>query len=361
MTERGNKKNRLIDRYLGIPLTIPAALFRRIDRPGKPKKITTAAVICLGAIGDLLLTSGLINALRAEGVAVDLYTSKANEQAARLLANVRESSPYRLSEIPVMIGKIRKNRYDLLIDTTQWARVGSLVSAFSKAGLTVGFRTQGEYRSLPYDVKVTHNRTIHEWENFLNLAKAVLPDADGRPGIIIQSGADLPGGKYMLLHMWASGTHGPEKQWMPEKWAELARELIGRGFTVLFTGSAADAEKTSAFIAEHLPDTEDIMNAAGTYSLPELAEVIRHSAGVVSVNTGMMHLAALSGAPTAGLHGPSNPRRWGPVGSNTFAVVHTGVENFPDMEFSKTCDDRSFTCHVTVSEALDALRELKVF
>jgi len=33
----------------------------------------------------------------------------------------------------------------------------------------------------------------------------------------------------------------------------------------------------------------------------------------VSVNTGIMHMAACCDAPVVGLHGPTNPLRWGPL------------------------------------------------
>jgi ADP-heptose:LPS heptosyltransferase len=41
---------------------------------------------------------------------------------------------------------------------------------------------------------------------------------------------------------------------------------------------------------------------------------------VVSVNTGVMHLAALVGARTVSLEGPVPVRRWGPVGARVRSV-----------------------------------------
>ncbi len=33
-----------------------------------------------------------------------------------------------------------------------------------------------------------------------------------------------------------------------------------------------------------------------------------------------MHIAAALGVPTVGLSGPTNPKRWGPLGKNTISI-----------------------------------------
>ena len=40
----------------------------------------------------------------------------------------------------------------------------------------------------------------------------------------------------------------------------------------------------------------------------------------MSVNTGVMHLAAAVGAPTIALNGPTSATRWGPIGANVVCV-----------------------------------------
>jgi lipopolysaccharide heptosyltransferase III len=62
---------------------------------------------------------------------------------------------------------------------------------------------------------------------------------------------------------------------------------------------------------------------AGRYSLEELADVLAASDLVVSVNTGVMHLAALLGARTISLEGPVAVHRWRPVGRRVRSVVST--------------------------------------
>jgi ADP-heptose:LPS heptosyltransferase len=93
---------------------------------------------------------------------------------------------------------------------------------------------------------------------------------------------------------------------------------------VIFTGGAQDAPATEAFLARHIPaaylEKKLIRSIAGKIPLPDLPDVascLRRADAVVSVNTGIMHLAAIAGAPTISLEGPTNPLRWGPCGPKT--------------------------------------------
>lgn len=55
-------------------------------------------------------------------------------------------------------------------------------------------------------------------------------------------------------------------------------------------------------------------------SLRETAAILAHARLVVSVDTGVMHMAAALGAPLVALHGPTPSRRWGPIGENAMAI-----------------------------------------
>src|SRR5439155_24747055 len=59
------------------------------------------------------------------------------------------------------------------------------------------------------------------------------------------------------------------------------------------------------------------------FTLAEWADVFAAADAVVSVNTGLMHLAAIVGARTVSLEGPTPLGRWGPIGPRTRSVVTT--------------------------------------
>jgi heptosyltransferase I len=64
----------------------------------------------------------------------------------------------------------------------------------------------------------------------------------------------------------------------------------------------------------------NLVDASGAYDLAELIDVVYAARCVVSVNTGIVHLAAATGVPTVALNGPTAGKRWGPVGERAASV-----------------------------------------
>lgn len=330
MGERGNRWNHWLDYWAGIPLACAGAALRLggARAPASPPR--RVGFLCLGAIGDVLLLSALVTALRERlpDAHFALLTSRANAAAARFVPGLDESASFSVREIPAMVAWLRSRRLDVLLDSTQWARLGTLLSNVSGAGVTVGFDTAGQHRACGYTRKVIHRNDRHEVENFLALGRALYPDLTGAPHLLLPavSPEELPpelrdaeGERRMYLHMWPAGAHADLKEWPAPYWAALAGELARRGFSVYLTGGPADAARNAAFLRA-FPQCP-ARSLAGRVSLGGMARLFVSAAGVVSVNTGTMHLAALCGASTVGLHGPTNPLRWGPVGPRVRALL----------------------------------------
>ena len=112
--------------------------------------------------------------------------------------------------------------------------------------------------------------------------------------------------------------YGPAKRYPPERFARAARLLADeRGCDVVLVGTAEDARATSEVKAD-LPGAHDL---AGRTSLGELIGVLAHSAGLLSNDSGTMHLAAALGKPVVGIFGSTNPTWTGPVGSHAAFVA----------------------------------------
>ncbi len=367
MGERGNRLNRLLDRYAGIPLAAAAACLRA----GSPRAVERAdrvGLLCVGAIGDLLLLSCLARGLRRilPRARIELVVSAANAGAAALVPGIDEYAAFAVRQVFAMVRHIRSRAYDILFDSSQWARYGALISNLSGAAVTVGFDTPGQWRALGYTCRVPHRGDRHEVENFLALGRALWPDLSGEPGIVLP--ADPPQeavrlmaapGKKAFLHMWPSGYKAFLKEWPAEHWAALARHLLDSGFVVLLTGGPGDAERNDVFLKEHFAGCGGVVSLAGRMSLPGIAWMLSHADAVVSVNTGTMHLAALAGAPTVGLHGATNPLRWGPVGPRTVSLLpDCGQRAYLNLGFEYPPDARPSLQAISVDDVLAALRSL---
>lgn len=368
--ERGNRLHRWLDRYAGIPLAAASAAARRATHrrmDADPADARRVGIICLGAIGDLLLLSGLLEGLRRRlpQARLELVISSANAGAAPLIGHADAVAVFGVRHVPTMLRHVRGRRYDLLIDSTQWARLGAIVSNLSGAGRTVGFATAGQWRAAGYDVAVPHSPALHEVENFLALGRALWPDFSGEPVLRLPETAPAleremaDGRRHAFLHMWPAGYKSQLKEWPAAHWAGLARELTARGFSVWLTGSAADGARNAAFLHAELDGEPYVHSLAGRVSLPGLAWLLARAGAVVSVNTGIMHLAALTGAPTVGLHGATNPRRWGPVGPRCVSLLPSqGRRAYLDLGFEYPPDAEPALVHLPVDDVLTALGSL---
>lgn len=111
----------------------------------------------------------------------------------------------------------------------------------------------------------------------------------------------------VLVH---AGAAQPSRLWPVERWAAVARELTARGGDVLLTGSPAERSRALAVaVGAGLPESAVV---AGQTSPLQLAALVREAALLVSVDTGVAHLATAYGTPSVVLFGPTSPALWGP-------------------------------------------------
>jgi len=365
MAERGNLLLRRLDRWLGIPLTGLTACTRlRHSRP--PEVVRSIGLICLGAIGDLLLLSALTKSLRRTlpQVKLEAIVSRANAGAVSLLPGLDSHVAFAVHDVPSMIGHMRRQQYDVLLDSSQWARLGAVLCNLSAARYTVGFDTRGQYRAAGYDYKVIHRNDRHEVENFLALGRALFPGLDDSPELILPTAppdealqlANFP--RKIFLHMWPAGINAHLKEWPAKHWATLARYLLDSGYRIFLSGSPADAAKNNAFLAEFFPAESRVCSLAGILSLPALAWALSRAQAVISVNTGIMHLAALAGASTIGLHGATNPLRWGPVGKQTASLLpRQGQFAYLNLGFEYPHNAEPALAHLPPEDVLTVLQD----
>lgn len=359
--ERGNVLLRQLDRLAGIPLVLPGAFYRKVGNLVRPKRQPARiGILCVGAIGDLLLVSALVNGIRkcAPCARLELTASCANASALPLLPDLDDTFSLSITRPLAFLAHLRSRKYDVLIDTGQWARITALLCAGSGAGITVGFSTPGQYRAMGYDIPVAH-RKRHELENFCALGSAIWPQFSGEAKLNLPPWQRRR--KVICCHMWPSSGPGREmKEWPREYWAELVEKLLPAGFEIGLTGGGADVEATEDFLKRYFPDHPKV-RALASLPLVELGRYFTQIAAVVSVNSGPMHLAALANVPTVGLHGATNPGRWGPVGANAIAVQpRRGEFGYLNLGFEYPANVKSAMASLPVADVLEALGKLRV-
>lgn len=104
---------------------------------------------------------------------------------------------------------------------------------------------------------------------------------------------------------------GPAKRWPPEHYAALARSLHGSsGLPVVLLGSGKEAALCDD-ISHLAPGACQIL--AGKTSLIDAMALIAAARGVVSNDSGLMHVAAAFGVPQVAVFGSSSPLHTPPL------------------------------------------------
>lgn len=333
---RGNKLLRFLDFYFGIPLSILLSLF--IGRGGRSRTAPQRIIVSkFAGLGDAILLLPSLRALRKRypDAEITLLGSSITEDLLRQFpryidrfvtldveALVRPGYLFRA------IQSLKSSGYDLAIDCEQWARFTPVLFALAGIPFRLGFRTAGQYKHYLLSEAVEHSRARHELDNFLELVRPLgATDTDRTltmpvdPFLVSAVKEDLsrrgwkPPQRLIVFHP-ACGTHGFPREWPLDNFAQLAAQLNRdeESFLVIAGTASEDAVVTKVHETVSTPSVCFTID-----ELPRYAALLSLSSAFVSGNNGAMHLAAAVGLSQVALHGPTNPKRWGPV--NARAVV----------------------------------------
>ncbi len=137
---------------------------------------------------------------------------------------------------------------------------------------------------------------------------------------------DLPRIPYSVLHV---GAGSPLRHWPAERWMDVAESLVAQGFPPIWSGGASEAGLIEAIDPQHrFPST------AGKLDLPQLWRLLEYASLLVVPDTGIAHLAKLTGTPTVCLFGPGSDVLFG---AGTFWRHHRFV---PVIEADFPCRDQ---------------------
>jgi heptosyltransferase I len=347
MKERGNSVLRWLDRYLGIPLIFALGFFKRKKRLRAQERI---GILILGGIGDTVLLTALLQDLK--GKEITLFTSQSNAEIARLIPGVNVV-PLTLFLPYCSTKKIRKTHFDVWIDVNPWPRINAFFSFFAKADFKIGFKTKGQYRHYVYDHVVEHSNTCHELDNLRALFKILSLKTAHLP--FIPTGEGTPSPQLIALHLYACGARAHLKEWPEKNWVQLMHCLLEKGFSIVLTGSPSDRHRLE-LIRSKCRLQEKIEVAAGKLNLRETASLLKSVRATISIDTGIMHLAAAVGSPVISLHGPTSPKRWGAIGK--MVVPLTWKESYAPcihLGFESTCSSNRCMEEIKVIDVISAL------
>jgi ADP-heptose:LPS heptosyltransferase len=267
-------------------------------------------------------------------------------------------NPGNLSNLTGAFSALRRRNFDAAIDFQGNMR-SAVVTFGSGARLRIGF-TPGRVKEYCHVCYTRHvflpGATMHRVQKNLLLLEAlgikpellpadlkVLPGDGGTVSKFLKE-KNLAGRRIVAMHPGVS-RFGAFKQWLPERFAEVARRLADmKNCAVVVTWGPGERRLA-----------QDVVRLAGArpvlgpepHGLRELACLLKESALFIGCDTGPLHIAAAVGTPVVAIFGPKDPRVYGPAGEGHI-VVRRELECSPCQ--LRTCRDPRCMRLITADE-----------
>ena len=285
------------------------SLFRRAAggrrrRPERPSRILIAHHLLLG---DTILLTPLLAKLRRANPDADI-----DMICPRSIAPLYSGKPYdvaaagfELRDRDSLTALLSRRGYDLAVVPGD-NRFSWLAQAMGAGWIRAFSGDRPAYKSWPVDEYVDYSRTP------ATLADMMAVLADGPPPAPFElrdwpapdcASFEQPGGSYCVLHV---GARSPLRLWDTGRWRRLAGHLEGVKLEVVLTAGKGEEK----LIADVDPGKR-YRGFAGTLDLAQFWHLLRGARLLVCPDTGIAHLAKITGVPTVALFGPGSAVMFG--------------------------------------------------
>lgn len=286
-----------------------------------PNKPLSICILRLSAIGDVCHTLAVVQAIQRHYPSAEITWIIGKTEAALMkdIPNVHLipfDKKLGWKEIFTIWKRLSHKRFDFLLNL-QTAFRASMLSLGIKANKKIGFNKDRarEMQWLFTNQKVEMTNSPHVLDGQMMFAKAIGVTDLSANWYLPVSDEDLAYSKQFIDFnrknvLIAPCSSKKEKDWLPERYAEIANWLIEQNINVLIAGSPSQYEMETADKIQQF--TPNCTNIAGKTTLKQLAGVIRQADLVISSDSGPAHIATTQNTPVIGLYAIHNPRRTGP-------------------------------------------------
>jgi heptosyltransferase-1 len=341
---------------------------------------TRILIVRLSAIGDVVMASGLIPALRARWpeARISWLTEPTTVPLLRHNPRLDEVIPWpraawqqlwterRYGELWRTVRQFRADlharSFDVMLDAQGLLKsglLGWLAGAPRRVGLLSREGSQWLMTERVGPREGDDPRMSHEYRDLadylgapagsfqLDLAVGEAPREAARATLAAVGIPVGPAGRFAVL---APFTTRPQKHWFEDRWAALAGALRAEGLVPVLMGGPGDRE-AAARIAGVAPT---LVNLVGQLKLDETVAAIADSALLVGVDTGLTHMGTALKVPTVGLFGSTRP--YLDTGSPLTAILYEPLDCSPCRRHP-TCGG-AFHCmrHWTVEMVMAQVR-----
>jgi ADP-heptose:LPS heptosyltransferase len=349
---------RKIDRWVGVPLCFLMSIFLWISTrirfiKKKAPDLKKVLFIELSEMGSAIIVDPAMRKMREEGgselffaIFEDNYKSLAILQTIpdENIFKMRANGLFMLAlDVFRFMAWCRKRKIKTVIDLELFSRFTALLCALSGARSRIGYAShhdEGLYRGNIINFPVRYNAHVHVSVNFISLVNtalgkhidpyattAVKPEEltlaratinESEVEVVRQKIQELypkwTGERVVLLNVNASDLL-PQRRWLPENFADVARHLLGGFNDVLLVGTGAPKERDYVQNVVDMVGEEKFVNSAGVFSFEELVPLYSICELMLTNDSGPAHFAAVTNLKVFVIFGPETPALYLPLGN----------------------------------------------
>lgn len=325
-------------------------------------------VVKPSSLGDIIHTLPTVRILRRAFPKADIAWF-VNENFAPVLdgcpvinrvipfARHRYNTPHGMMELGRLLAALRRERFDWAIDLQCLLR-SSLVTlatgARRRTGLADGREGSTNFYNEHIKIPAAH---MHAVDRYLMVPRQLgIPvDAVEFPLAPDPRGPKAGPEKLILVN---PGARWPTKRWPAPCFSELLARFaaLWPDHRLAIIGSG-DERVTAEAIAAAAHTPVEVL--AGRTTLPQLVDLMRRAALLISNDSGPMHLAVAVGTPVVAIFGPTNPRLTGPYPASAHVALRVSLPCSPCLK-SECKDQEQVKCltQIEVEQVVAAAERL---
>lgn len=347
---------RKIDIWCGVPICFLLSMIEKVRKlffVKNDKKAAPTKIIFLGfsEMGSVILAYFAIKKVKELYPDATFYfwTFAQNAEAVKILKIIPEENiiTIRARNFYLLLldtlrnlGHIRKEMIDTAVDIELFSRFSSILSYLSGAQFKIGFyrySLEGLYRGDFLTHKVMYNPYIHISKNFINLVESLNASPDELPLLKRPE----PEGRFYLPKINITGEDRDKiwnrlkeendeisennrivvinspfddkfyiRRWPLSNYTALLRKLSENQDIFVVLIGLGSREASASFQFRHC------INLTGKTTVKELISLFGISHVLISHDSGISHLAALTDINIIVLFGPETPRLYAPLSRN---------------------------------------------
>lgn len=312
---------------------IPATTFPLV--PSQPHSVGRRyCIIMLSAVGDAVHVLPVVNAIKRADPqshitwvlqpgpaalvdghpAVDEIVRFDRSRGWRAFRDVRET--------------FRARRFDVVLGLQDYLKAG-ILTAIAPAPIKLGYdlARARDANWLFTNTRIPHHEPQHIQDEYLEFIQAMEMNPEPLEWRIGPWDDEREWQREFVKQFdrpivpLVIGTSRPQKDWIAERWGQLADALSGRfGLQPVLVGGRSPVEEATERVI--LERTRHKPVSSLNSGLRRLVSILDASALVISLDTGPLHMAVALGRPVISLLGFSNPLRTGPYRASQELIVN---------------------------------------